>query len=408
VAVLFYLPIKLYVSWMNPWAVLIVVYAAVFISGPLIIIFHEIGHGLAYLILTKPDKIEIYIGSHGDKKNTFQFTAGRFVFFTKRKALFLSGRGLCVSDKAEEDYKKYFIILLAGPLFSLFAAGVTSLFAFAFHAHLLVQIFFYIFLVFAALSLISNLVPRQINQAGRAGLQSDGAQIAFILKLKDRWADYIEANKYYHEKQYAQAVTGLKNILDEIPAEPKILRLIIVISILEKRYAEATVYIETLEQKNQPTINDLMTKGYLQAVTQKHDEAIATYHQVLKKDRNNLLALNNIASELVEEGAYEVAQRALDKALKINPKFAHTYNTMGYLRIAQGHLADAKKLIDKCLELDAENAEAHKMLGIYYLKLNDAETARLKFNKAVALNSNIELGIYAEELKKVNDKQVIT
>ncbi len=41
-------------------------------------------------------------------------------------------------------------------------------------------------------------------------------------------------------------------------------------------------------------------KGCLQSSKLHHDEAIATYSQVIKMDKNNVLALNNIGYELIE------------------------------------------------------------------------------------------------------------
>jgi len=69
---------------MNDWIILAVIYAAVFISSPLIAVFHELGHALAYLVLTKPRKIDIYIGSYGSRKNVLRFNAGKLRFYVKK------------------------------------------------------------------------------------------------------------------------------------------------------------------------------------------------------------------------------------------------------------------------------------------------------------------------------------
>lgn len=57
----------------------------------------------------------------------------------------------------------------------------------------------------------------------------------------------------------------------------------------------------------------MIQKAHLLSVTHQHDEAIATYQKILKKNKHNVIALNNVAEELIAKGAFEVAKRALDK-----------------------------------------------------------------------------------------------
>src|SRR5258708_4440771 len=107
---------------MNDWAVIIVIYLALFISSPLIAILHELGHAFAYLVFTKPDKIDIYIGTYQLPKNAIQFKAGKLNFYIKRSFPFVKGIGLCRSYKAEKNYLYDIFILLAGSFFTLFTA----------------------------------------------------------------------------------------------------------------------------------------------------------------------------------------------------------------------------------------------------------------------------------------------
>ena len=148
---------------MNPYTLLVVIYAAVFLSSPLIAVFHEFGHALAYLIFTKPENIDIFIGSYGDEKNALQFRIYKLNFFIKKSFPFVKGIGLCHSSKPESDYRKFIVILLAGPVFTLIAAAIIAIVAFTSHVYLLILIFCYIFLGFSLLSIIANLVPRSLN-----------------------------------------------------------------------------------------------------------------------------------------------------------------------------------------------------------------------------------------------------
>ena len=45
---------------------------ALYVTAPLITTFHELGHALAHLLLVKTDRIDVFIGSHGDESNKIQ------------------------------------------------------------------------------------------------------------------------------------------------------------------------------------------------------------------------------------------------------------------------------------------------------------------------------------------------
>jgi tetratricopeptide (TPR) repeat protein len=392
---------------MNDWVVLVVIYAAVFASGLLIAILHELGHAFAYLLLTKPDQIDIYIGSYTRAKNAIHFKTGKLRFYIKRSFPFVKGIGLCRSYKMETDYKKDIIILLAGPVFTLVSAAIPAIIAFNTDVNLLVKISCYIFLTFSALSLLANLVPREIQKTGGFGLDNDGKQILFALRLKNAMPAYVEGLQHLWKKEYDAAISKFKNVLEQSPrAAEKVLRLMVTTALEARQYTLAASYLDELEGKFEFTTDDLLNRGIIQSVTDQHDAAISTYSLVLKKDTRNLLALNNIGSELIEKGAHEVAKRALDRAIKLKPDFDAPYSNLGYSQILQGNLDEGKLLIDQCLQLNPKNADAYKTLGIYYLKRKEPALARSNFDKAVEIDADIDLGAYIEETQSVTDQGI--
>ena len=344
---------------MNDWVIIAVIYLSLFISSPFIAVLHELGHALAYLVLTKPEKIDIYIGSYTRPKKRVRFNVGKINFFIKRSFPFVKGVGLCISSKPEANYINKIIILLAGPFFSFIAAGIISVIVFNGNAHILIQIACYIFLGLSVLSLISNLVPGEIGGNSNK-LDNDGKQLLFVIKAKDKYADYIEVSKYMADKDFESAIAKLKNLLESLGNDQNILRWIISAGIHAKQYETALYYLKVLENNFELSVDDLFNKGCVQSFTNKHDEAIDTYSRVLKKNRNHLLALNNIGYELVEKGAHLVALRALEKAIKLKPDFNHAYSILGYSKILQGDLEEGKALIDKSIALNTNEAYAYK------------------------------------------------
>lgn len=386
--------------------VLIVIYAALFIASPLIAILHELGHALAYLILTKPERIDIYIGSYVKHKNAIQFNVGKLYFYIKRSFPFIKGIGLCHSHTPEMDYKNQTVILLSGSVFTFFIACIPGFIVFYTNANLLIQIACYIFLALSALSLISNLVPREIDKAYDVNIDNDGKQLFFTLKIKNSLPDYIEGVELVRQKQYNTAIEKLNNVLVAAPDSEKLLTLVFAVSLVAKRYNDAALYLEKLEGRQELSINNMVNKGHLQSATGKHDEAIETYSKLLKRDRHNVVALNNIAEELIEKGAHKVAAQALEKAIKLKPMFEYPYATLGYSKLLQGDLDDGKRLVKQSLDINPDNAYACKVLGIYYLKLKDTARANESFNKALVLDGGMDLGIYAEELKQLEEQDL--
>jgi tetratricopeptide (TPR) repeat protein len=386
--------------------VLIVIYAALFISSPLIAILHELGHAFAYLILTKPERIDIYIGSYVKQKNATQFNAGKLYFYIKRSFPFIKGIGLCHSYKPETNYKKQTIILLAGTVFTFFIACIPGIIVFYAHPNLLVQIACYIFLGLSALSLIGNLVPREIDKTDDVNIDNDGKQLFFTLKIKNSLADYVEAVGLIHQKKYTPAIEKLRNVLAADPASEKLLSLLFAVSLIARQYEDAALYLAKLEGKKELSTNNTVNKGHLQSATGKHDEAIDTYSRLLKKDRHNVVALNNIAEELIEKGAHKVAAQALEKAIELKPMFDYPYATFGYSKLLQGDLDGGKKLVKQCLDINPNNPYAYKVLGIYYLKLKDATGANEHFDKALGLDPGMDFGVYAEELKQLEEQDL--
>jgi tetratricopeptide (TPR) repeat protein len=399
---------------MNDWAILILIYAVVFISSPLIVILHEMGHALAYLVLTRPDKIDIYIGSYGDAKKDIQLSIGKLRFFIKSSFPFVKGVGLCRSYKAETNYLKHIVILLAGPFFTFFSAAIFIFIMLFAHAGLYILISCAIFLALSTLSLITNLIPADINDSpfnladkGR-GLENDGKQILFNLKIRGLRPDYIDALDFIENDDFVPAIEKLKTILAALPNSKKLLRLMVGASIDAKQYDITEKYLTRLQDKFELSAHDLLQKGCYESFTNKPDEAIESYSKVLKADKNNIVALNNIGSELIEKGAHQVAKRALERAIKINPAFDYPYANLGYSKILQDELEEGKTLVDKCLELNAGNADAYKALGVYHLKLKDLNQARTNFKKALELDPELDLSAYKEAFKLLAEEEAPT
>lgn len=369
------------------------IYAAIYITNPFIIIFHELGHAFAHLILTKPKKINVFIGSYGDTKTKLNLKIGKLHFYVKPSLFFING-GICQSYSAEPSYKKRVIILLAGPLVSFFVACLIGFFVFDSEIHGVVKLYFFALIICSFISLITNLRPSTIKNTN---IDNDGKQLLFTIRIRKVYTDYVLANEKFLRGEYIYSAEQFLQIIAFFPHEENIMRPLITSLLMTKRWTEAEKYLTEFTQYRYPNTEDYLNWGYLHSVTNRSQLAIENYKKALSYDPNNLIGLNNLGYELALKGEYAEGQKILEQAIEIDPKFSHPYGNLGYLKILSSKLDEGKQLIEKSIELDPNNAYAYKHLGVYYLKTGDKGKALVNFNKALELDSSFNMESFFQE-----------
>jgi predicted O-linked N-acetylglucosamine transferase (SPINDLY family) len=91
--------------------------------------------------------------------------------------------------------------------------------------------------------------------------------------------------------------------------------------------------------------------------------AEALYREILRGDRKNVATLINLAIVLKEEGAFERAEKALRKALTIEPDRADAYSNLGTVLESLGRADDAAACYRRALALKSDYADAHNNMG---------------------------------------------
>ena len=363
---------------------------AFFITTPVIVLFHELGHALAYLFLTKPENIDVYIGSYGLTEKSYNIRLGRLTLYLKKSFPFIN-RGLCKSSNIEYNYIKQLIIILAGPVFTVFIILVISIIIFNTDVHGSIKLYCFACIIFSIVSLFINLTPRTIKVTGKADIDNDGKQLRFVFRLKGLRRDYIQALTNIMENNISEAIDKLTHILKVCPREEKILRALINLLVVEKKHNEALIRTQELEQVDYLTQEEILQKACMQSFIGKHTEAEKNYRKVLKYDKNNATALNNLGYTLAESKEYIEANKLLNRLIRLYPDFIHGYCTLGYMQILEGKLEEGKLLVEKALETDIKDAYAYKALGIYYRKQGNTEMEKVCFDKAIEIDNTIDL-----------------
>ena len=95
------------------------------LSVPLITLFHELGHALAALGLTKGE-VTTYVGSYGDLNNSKKITFRRHTIYLGHNFLGWA-KGMCVVHDPNLSIQRNIWIILAGPIFSLTPAIIFAI-----------------------------------------------------------------------------------------------------------------------------------------------------------------------------------------------------------------------------------------------------------------------------------------
>ena len=128
--------------------------------------------------------------------------------------------------------------------------------------------------------------------------------------------------------------------------------------------------------------------------TGETSEAIEMFKKVIKMDSKNALAHKDLGIIYLNQHLINEANDEFQIALKLEPDNPIiNFEYANYLS-AMGDFISAKKLYNKACEINNDNFEILKFMGINYIKLNDIENALLTLKKANDINSNDALVLY--------------
>jgi len=342
---------------------------------------HEIGHALPALAFTNED-VQIHIGSYGDEENSSHFTIGRLKTFFKFDFLHWN-IGLCKHNTVSNYWEKL-IIILGGPIFSLFIGLVLILLLLFNDWSDLIHLIFTCFIVSSIWDFIVNIFPSKngiIMFDGSVGY-NDGKLLSMTIQERNLPASYFEGIISFREKKYDNAISIFKNLIDR-GYNKKNIRLRLIDS-----YTDAQEYDNALEQfnilfeKRQIEISDFAHIGYLQMKKGELASAIISLNKYLYKYFRDTNALNNRGYTFLQLGEYEKAIHDLNTAILHDSNFAHAYNNRGLAKVRLGQTDEGFVDIKKSKSLNDSNSFVYLHLGYYFQKINQMEKAHDHFQKA--------------------------
>jgi len=136
------------------------------------------------------------------------------------------------------------------------------------------------------------------------------------------------------------------------------------------------------------------------------DAAVAEYEQTLSIDPNDLAALLQLGSLLLEQGRPEPAVNYLQRAVHLAPDKADAHFLLANAMFMLEAFDRAQAEYEESLCLNSELADAHKNLGLIAIRRNQPDAAVEHFDRALDIDPadaavHCELGFLFVETKKL-------
>jgi hypothetical protein len=363
-----------------------------------IVIFHELGHAFAGMMLYKGN-FNVFIGSYGDTTNGWRIKIGRLrMHFIYNPIAW--DRGLCVPDEQTHSYKRRFLFILGGPLGSL----LLSLFLLSLiltHMDEILKVYVFLTAVYAFSDFVMNLIPknRQIMLFNGGITYNDGQLMKTILKQKNSLPALAKLTEIYEKHEFEKTIEFYES-LEKTEVLPITSRIAAHAYLMLKNYDACIKTYENVDEGDQFTADDYCNFGLAKSFTNKHTEAFEQYNKALQQNPDHKYALNNRGYTYNLLAEYEKALLDFNKIIQQDAEFAHAYNNRGLSKIKLGFADDGLTHIERSLELDNTNSYAYLNKGIYYLDKKNYRTAYELFLKAKELDSYTHLiDDYLEETK---------
>lgn len=120
--------------------------------------------------------------------------------------------------------------------------------------------------------------------------------------------------------------------------------------------------------------------------TNKIDEAIFNYEEILKIDPKYPDVHYQLALAYLEKGLFDSALQELRKELFVNPQNYNAQCKLGELYIAAGQPDKAMPLFNNAIETNPEKFRAYLGLGIAYWKRGETTKAKENFQRVLTIN----------------------
>jgi pentatricopeptide repeat protein len=215
---------------------------------------------------------------------------------------------------------------------------------------------------------------------------------ALLQQMLKKFPDNAELLVWLGQTRLAQnkpddAVQEFKIAMTKQPQDPSGFSALSDLYRRQKNYDGAVDVLQQGLSQQPDNVNFRLSSANLQILKGDQNAAMATYDSLLKDQPNSVLAINNLASLILDNRTdKESLDRAIDLAERLKgaslPQFQETY---GWAEFKKGDYKTAVKTLEGVESKMPDSAAVHYHLGMSYSAIGESDKAAEQFQKALAL-----------------------
>jgi tetratricopeptide (TPR) repeat protein len=179
------------------------------------------------------------------------------------------------------------------------------------------------------------------------------------------------------DRALAELMTGQRALADQAPAH-------VAMGIIDSNREHA--FQEDAMRQTGAGADQSASSGLVESARTFLQRAEDEYQTALRLDATCIPARVNLAMLLNEQGRNAEAEKQLREVIRLNPKIAEVYYSLGLLLAEdEKRLAEAAKTLGQAAELAPKNARIHYNLGLALQKLGRPDEAERELQAALEL-----------------------
>lgn len=179
------------------------------------------------------------------------------------------------------------------------------------------------------------------------------------------------------KKDLSRAQQLVEEALQTTPDDRRLWRMKGRIAQAQKRFEEAEqAYTKAIESSSVPQFLDIARRAILRLDLKKIKEAEQDIQRMQKIAPKHPLTHYAVGRLALEHQNHAQAQIELEQAIKFNTDFYPAYFPLGVAHLAQGHLAQAEKALERYVSNYPENIAAKRALALARYRLQDYNNAK--------------------------------